>query len=184
VLFHDTTIDGVHVVELETIEDERGFFARAFCVDEFAAKGVAFEVVQANLSRNLRAGTVRGLHYQSELAPEAKLFRCIRGETFNVAVDVRPRSRTYGKWFGVRLSADNRLALLLPPLCAAGYQALTDDAEVLYLASAAHTPEAERGLRHDDPALAIDWPLPVSLVSAKDTAWPPFDPGPDRAMSE
>jgi dTDP-4-dehydrorhamnose 3,5-epimerase len=172
VRFEPTPIDGVFVVDLEPLRDERGFFARAFCVDELEARGLAAEVVQANLSANVQAGTVRGLHYQSSLAPEAKFFRCIRGETFNVAVDLREGSPTYAAWFGVHLSADNRRALYVPPLCAAGYQAQTDDAEVLYLASARYTPEAERGRRHDDPAFGIAWPLAPTLVSEKDRSWP------------
>jgi dTDP-4-dehydrorhamnose 3,5-epimerase len=172
VRFVATPLDGVFVVELEPHADERGFFARAFCAAELDEQGLVSTVAQANLSYNVRAGTTRGLHYQDESAPEAKFFRCIRGETFNVAVDVRPGSPTFRRWFGTTLSAENRTALYLPPLCAAGYQALTDGAEVVYLTSAAYAPEAERGIRADDPLLGIEWPLAPSIRSEKDRAWP------------
>lgn len=170
--FVATSLQGVFVVDLEPHADERGFFARAFCAEEFAAHDLPSAVVQANLSYNVRAGTTRGLHYQDASAPEAKFFRCIAGETFNVAVDLRPGSPTYHRWFGTILSAANRRALYLPPLCAAGYQALTDGAEVLYLTSAAYTPSAERGIRADDPLLGIEWPLEPAIRSDKDRAWP------------
>lgn len=170
--FVATPLDGVFVVELEQHADERGFFARAFCAHEFAEHGLASTFVQANLSHNLLAGTTRGLHYQDESAPEAKFFRCTQGETFNVAVDVRRGSETFGRWFGTTLSAANHRALYIPPLCAAGYQALTDGAEVIYLASATYAPESERGIRADDPSLGIEWPLAPVARSDKDRAWP------------
>jgi dTDP-4-dehydrorhamnose 3,5-epimerase len=175
VRFVATPLEGVFVVELERHADERGFFARAFCSDEFAAHGLVSTFEQANLSYNELAGTTRGLHYQAESAPEAKFFRCIAGETFNVAVDMRPESPTHGRWFGTTLSSSNRHALYIPPVCAAGYQALSDGAELLYLASAPYTPEAERGLRVDDPRLAIDWLLPHTVQSEKDRSWPLLD---------
>lgn len=170
--FVDTSLPGVVVVELEPRGDERGFFARGFCAREFAQHGLVPDVVQANLAANTHAGTTRGLHYQDDSAPEAKFFRCTRGETFNVAVDAREESPTFGQWFGVHLSADNRRALYIPPVFAAGYQALTDGAEVLYTVSCRYVPAAERGLRHDDPAIGIDWPMQPTVVSEKDRAWP------------
>ena len=169
--FEETAIAGVFVVDLEPRTDERGFFARAFCAREFAEHGLVPDVVQANLALSTQAGTTRGLHYQTALAPEAKFFRCINGETFNVAVDAREGSRTFGRWVGVHLSAANRRALFIPPLCAAGYQTLTDEAEVFYSISGYYAPEAERGLRLDDPAIGIDWPLTPTVVSNKDRAW-------------
>lgn len=169
--FAETRIPGVFVVELEPRGDDRGFFARAFCADEFAAHGLVGEVVQMNVATNTHAGTTRGLHYQDDSAPEAKVFRCVRGETFNVAVDARKGSPTFGDWFGVHLSADNRLGLYIPPLFAAGYQALTDGAEVLYTVSSAYEPAAERGLRQDDPAIGIVWPMERTVVSDKDRGW-------------
>lgn len=171
-IFRETSVPGVVVVELKPYTDERGFFARAFCAREFAEHGLVPDVVQANLSFNHRAGTTRGLHFQAASHPEAKFFRCLRGETFNVAVDMREGSPTFGRWTGVVLSAENRYGLYIPPVCAAGYQALTDGAEVLYTVSGLYAPEAERGLRYDDPALGIEWPLEPSIVSEKDRGWP------------
>jgi dTDP-4-dehydrorhamnose 3,5-epimerase len=175
-LFQSTELDGVMLVDLERRDDDRGFFARAFCVDEFAAQGLESHVAQANMSGNHRAGTTRGLHFQDATAPEAKFFRCIAGETFHVAVDARPDSPSFGSWVGARLSAAEHRALYIPPLFAAGYQALTDGAEVLYLCSTSYAPAAERGLRLDDPSIGIEWPLEPSIVSDKDRAWPLIDP--------
>jgi dTDP-4-dehydrorhamnose 3,5-epimerase len=170
-IFEETEIPDVFVVSLDPRADERGFFARAFCAREFSEHGLEPGVVQANLAYSVKAGTTRGLHYQASSHPEAKFFRCIRGETFNVAVDMREGSATYGRWTGVVLSADNRRALYVPPSCAAGYQTLTDDAEILYFVSGFYAPEAERGVRLDDPALGIEWPLEPTVVSEKDRQW-------------
>jgi dTDP-4-dehydrorhamnose 3,5-epimerase len=172
VRFEETPLEGVFVIHLEPHADERGFFARVFCAREFAEHGLVPDLVQANVAYSTRAGTTRGLHYQAPSHPEAKFFRTIRGETFNVAVDMREGSPTFGRWTGVVLSAENRRALYLPPVCAAGYQTLTDDAEVLYSVSSFYAPEAEQGVRHDDPALGIDWPLEPTVVSEKDRSWP------------
>ena len=171
-IFEETAIPGVFVVDLDPHGDKRGFFARAFCAQEFAEHGLVPHLVQANLAFSKKAGTTRGLHYQAASHPEAKFFRCIRGETFNVAVDVREGSPTFGRWTGVVLSAQNHRALYLPPVCAAGYQTLTDEAEVLYSVSGFYAPEAERGLRHDDPAIGIEWPRAPTIVSEKDRKWP------------
>jgi dTDP-4-dehydrorhamnose 3,5-epimerase len=170
--FEETSIAGVFVIDLEPHADERGFFARAFCAREFAEHGLISELVQANLANSARAGTTRGLHYQASSHPEAKFFRTIRGETFNVAVDMRDGSPTFRRWTGVILSAENRRALYIPPVCAAGYQTLTDDAEIFYSVSGFYAREAERGVRHDDPALGIRWPLEPTVVSTKDRSWP------------
>lgn len=170
-IFQETSIPGVFLVDLEPNADDRGFFARAFCAREFSGHGLVPDVAQANLSFNHRAGTTRGLHYQAASHPEAKFFRCIRGETFNVAVDMREGSPMFGRWTSAVLSAENRRGLYVPPVCAAGYQALTDGAEVLYSVSGFYAPEAERGLRHDDPALSIEWPLEPTIVSEKDRSW-------------
>jgi dTDP-4-dehydrorhamnose 3,5-epimerase len=172
--FTPTVVDGAFVVALEPHGDDRGSFARAFAVEEFAAHGIPMQVVHANLTHTRHRGTVRGLHYQVAPAREAKLFRCISGGIFQVAADVRRDSPTFGRWVGVELTAANRLALYAPEGCAAGAQALTDDAEALYLVSAAYSPEHERGLRWDDPTFAIAWPLPAAHISDKDLAWPPF----------
>ncbi len=172
--FTQTALPGAYVIDLEPFGDDRGFFARAFCVREFEERGLQAHVEQCNLSFNHRAGTLRGMHYQVPPATEAKLVRCVRGAIHDVIVDLRPGSDTYGEHVGVELSADDRRALYVPPLFAHGYQALTDGAEVLYQVSRAYSPEHERGLRHDDPALGIRWPLPVTVISQKDASWPLF----------
>jgi dTDP-4-dehydrorhamnose 3,5-epimerase len=174
--FHEAPLSGAAVIEIETHEDDRGFFARAFCQREFEEHGLGPTVAQANLAFNHKRGTLRGMHYQLPPAAEAKLIRCIRGAVYDVIVDLRLDSPTYLHHFGVELSADNRRALYVPELFAHGYQTLADDTEVLYQVSEFYTPGQERGLRHDDPLLAIDWPLPVSVISPKDAAWPHMEP--------
>jgi dTDP-4-dehydrorhamnose 3,5-epimerase len=174
--FIETNCPGAWILELEEIGDDRGFFARTFCRDELRAHGLLDITAQCNLSFNNRAGTLRGMHYQLPPAAEAKLIRCTRGAIHDVIVDLRPSSDTYLQHVGVELSADNRRALYVPQLFAHGYQALTDDAEVFYQVTEFYTPGCERGIRHDDPALGLTWPLPVSVVSGKDAGWPDFDP--------
>lgn len=165
-------LPGPVLVELQPREDERGFFARTFSRQEFAEAGLEAAVEQCNLSFNHVAGTLRGMHYQVEPALEAKLVRCTRGAVFDVAVDMRPDSTTYLRHVAVELSADDRRALYVPPLFAHGYQTLTDGCELSYSVSSAYLPSAERGLRYDDPALDVPWPLPVSVISDKDRSWP------------
>jgi dTDP-4-dehydrorhamnose 3,5-epimerase len=172
--FTPLPVQGAFVVDLERREDHRGFFARIFCVNEFKAHGLVADIVQINMSFNHKAGTVRGLHYQIEPAPEAKFIRCVHGAVFDVMVDLRPDSPTYLRWCGVELTDENRRAVFVPPLCLHGYQALTDGATVIYSASAPYTPSAERGFRPDDPAFAIQWPLPIGELSEKEKAWPLF----------
>ncbi|MFN8081049.1 MAG: dTDP-4-dehydrorhamnose 3,5-epimerase [Kineosporiaceae bacterium] len=175
--FTPTALDGPVLVELDVRSDDRGFFARAFCRQEFTDAGLVPPVEQANLSLNHRAGTVRGMHHQLDPAPEAKLVRCIRGAIVDVALDVREGSPTRWQHVMVELSAANRLAFYVPPYFAHGYQTLVDDTEVLYQVSAPYAPDAERGLRPDDPALGIAWPLPFSLISDKDRSWPLLESG-------
>jgi dTDP-4-dehydrorhamnose 3,5-epimerase len=173
VIFTETAIAGVYVVELEPRRDDRGFFARAFCADEFAAHGLETHWVQANVGHSERAGTIRGLHYQVPPHAEAKLVRCTAGAVFDVAVDLREGSPTYLQWYGTELSAGNGRMLYLPKGVAHGYQSLTDDAEAYYLVTAAYAPAAERGLRWDDPDLDIAWPLfDAPILSDKDAGWP------------
>lgn len=167
-----TAIEGPAIVSLEELSDDRGFFARAFCAEEFADAGLEPVVTQANLSFNHRAGTLRGMHYQLPEAPEAKFIRCIRGALVDVIVDVREGSPTYLQHVSVELSAENRLALYVPPSFAHGYLTLTDNCEAIYQMSWPYTPGMERGMRHDDPALGITWPRPVEVISAKDASWP------------
>jgi dTDP-4-dehydrorhamnose 3,5-epimerase len=175
-IFHPTAVAGAFVIELVVLEDDRGFFARAFCEKEFAGQGIAMHTAQVNLSHNHHKGTLRGLHYQVEPSPEKKFVRCIRGAIWDVIIDMRPDSPTYLRHFGVELSAANRRALFVPEGCAHGYQALEDGAEVLYCVSASHSPAHERGIRHDDPRFGIQWPLPVTCISQKDRSWPDFQP--------
>ena len=156
---------------------------RAWCIEEFGAHGISFVPLQGNMGLSGRAGTVRGLHYQVAPAEEAKLVRCTRGSVFDVLVDLRPGSSTYGLWFGATLSADNGRMLYVPPMCAHGYQTLEDGAEILYLTSAMYSPEAVRGLRFDDPTVGIEWPLPAQAVSEQDLRWPVLEPPLNRARS-
>lgn len=168
----ETILAGAYLVELDKHEDERGFFARAYCQKEFAAAGINSEIVQANYSRNTYAGTLRGMHYQVDPAPETKFVRCVRGSIQDVIVDLREHSPTYQQHLSFELSAENGRALFVPASCAHGFQTLEDNADVLYLVSGFYTPACERGLRHDDPALSIDWPMPVAHISEKDSQWP------------
>jgi dTDP-4-dehydrorhamnose 3,5-epimerase len=171
--FTETKIPGVFVIELEKREDSRGYFARAWCQREFEAHGLP-NFVQTNMSLCKQKGTVRGLHYQVAPHGEAKYMRCIRGAIFDVVVDIRPDSPTYKKWFGVELTAENRKAIFVPEGLPHAYQALTDDAEVIYSSSCFYTPGAERGIRWNDSAFNIEWPIREAIVSEKDAKWADF----------
>ena len=171
-IFHETKLAGAYIVELDKKEDPRGCFARAFCAEELRRHGVDFQVVQANISHNHQKGTLRGMHYQALPAREPKFIRCIRGAVWDVIVDMRPGSPTYLQYFGVELSADNGRAIYVPDMLAHGNQALTDGAELLYLMGGCYSPDHACGLRHDDPAIGIEWPLPVSAIHEKDCGWP------------
>jgi dTDP-4-dehydrorhamnose 3,5-epimerase len=173
-IFSETPLEGAFVIDLERREDGRGFFARSFCMLEFEEHGLERFTAQCNLSYNHRAGTLRGMHYQLPPAAEAKLIRCTRGAIYDVIIDLRSKSPTYLRHFGVRLDDDDRRALYVPPLFAHGYQALTDGAEVSYQVSEFHAPGQERGLRYDDPVFRIEWPLEVTAISEKDNSWAPF----------
>lgn len=169
-----TPLAGVVVVDLERQEDDRGFFARAFDRTQFAAAGLMQQVEQVNVSSNVRAGTLRGMHWQVAPAAEAKLVRCTRGAVLDQVVDVRPGSPTYLESFAIELTAGNRTALHVPPLVAHGFQTLVDETELTYLMSETYAPGTDRGMRYDDPALGLSWPLPVTALSARDAAWPPL----------
>jgi dTDP-4-dehydrorhamnose 3,5-epimerase len=169
--FEATPLSGAFVVSLQRIEDERGSFARSYCAREFAAQGLEPLAAQCNLSSNVRRGTLRGMHYQAEPHQEAKLVRCTRGALWDVIVDLRPGSPTYRRWHGVELSAANALALYVPRGFAHGFQTLLDDTEVFYQMSEFHHAELARGLRWDDPAIGIRWPLPQPLLSPRDRAF-------------
>lgn len=173
-IFQSTDIDGAWFVDVEPIEDERGFFARAWCQREFAQRGAAPSFVQANLASTRRRGTLRGLHFQAPPHWEAKFVRCVRGAAFVVAVDLRPESPSYLRWAGAELSADNRRGLYVPTGCAQGYQTLEDDTEMFYQMSQFYAPGMARGVRYDDPAFAIEWPLEPSVMSDADRNWPVY----------
>ncbi|PAX06409.1 dTDP-4-dehydrorhamnose 3,5-epimerase [Sphingomonas lenta] len=170
--FLPTELTDAWIVELEPRGDERGSFARSFSRDEFGERGLVGDYLQANVSASRRKGTVRGLHFQRAPHTEAKLVRCVRGAILDVIVDLRGGSPTYLRHEGFELSAGNGRQLYVPPGFAHGFQSLTDDVEITYLVSAAYAPEAEGGVRYDDPMLGIDWPLPVTVVSNKDASWP------------
>lgn len=173
--FTELDVAGAYRVELEPHADERGFFARAWCATELADHGLEGHISQMNISTNHRRGTIRGLHVQLPPHGEAKFFRCIAGRSFHVVVDVRPDSPTYGRWAGVELAADRFDALYVPPYCAKGYQALEDGTAVMYGVSSPYTPGAETGLRYDDPAFGIEWPIADGVVvSDKDISWPDY----------
>jgi dTDP-4-dehydrorhamnose 3,5-epimerase len=160
------------LVELDLKDDERGFFARSFCREEFLAHGLKAAVSQCNVSWNRTKGTLRGLHYQASPHEEAKLVRCTRGAIWDVIVDVRRESDNYLRWYAAELTAENRHALYIPEGFAHGFQTLLDDSEVLYYMSDAYHPEAARGLRWNDPKLAIHWPLARPILSARDASYP------------
>ena len=170
--FTETSIGGAWVIEPSPHEDERGRFLRAWCAREFAEHNVNFSPVQANMGFSVQRGTIRGMHYQEAPALEAKLVRCTRGAMFDVVLDLRPGSPTYGQWYGVELTPQNGRMLYVPEHCGHGYQTLEDNTEMFYMTSAFYTPGAARGARFDDPAFGIAWPLPASVVSEQDRNWP------------
>jgi dTDP-4-dehydrorhamnose 3,5-epimerase len=181
--FAKTSVDGAMVIDPAPYADSRGRFMRAWCLKEFADQGMAFEPVQANMGLSTKRGTVRGMHFQEAPAREAKLVRCTRGAIFDVVLDLRPESSSYGAWYGVVLSGDNGRMLYLPEGCAHGYQTLEADTEMHYMTSAFYAPAAVRGVRFDDPAFGIVWPLEVTEISEQDRNWPPAIPVPSHVAS-
>lgn len=171
-LFRQTDIEDVWIVDLEPIEDERGWFARTHCAETFASRGLTASFAQCSASYNRRRGTLRGLHFQAFPAEEAKLVRCVRGALFDVAVDLRSESRTYGQWVSVELTADNRRAVLIPEGFAHGFQTLADDTELFYQISVPYQPELSRGVAWNDPALDIPWPIDQPIMSERDRSLP------------
>ena len=169
--FLPTGLEGAWVVQLQPHKDERGFFARTFCAEEFAAHGLVKTFVQCNTSWNPRSGTVRGLHYQLSPSSEVKLVRCIAGAIFDVIVDLRPASPTYLQSYSAELTADNRSALYIPEMFAHGFQTLEEGTEVFYQMSQFYAPKLARGIRYDDPKIGIKWPLPVTSISDLDLNW-------------
>jgi dTDP-4-dehydrorhamnose 3,5-epimerase len=173
-ILRETRIGSVWVVEPDKLEDERGFFARTWDPVEFAERGLNPKLAQCSLSYNRAAGTLRGLHYQAAPHEEAKLVRCTAGAIFDVALDLRLGSPTLGEWFGIELTAANRLALYVPEGCAHGFVTLDDDSEVQYQISERYVPEAARGVRWDDRAFGISWPRNVVVINERDRSYPDF----------
>jgi dTDP-4-dehydrorhamnose 3,5-epimerase len=171
-IFRETRLSGAYVIELELQQDARGFFARTWCRREFEDHGLRSEVVQTSVSLTRRKGSVRGMHYQAEPYGEAKLLRCTRGGIHDVIIDLRRDSPTRGEWIAEELTGDNHRMLYVPEGFAHGFQTLTDDAEVTYHMMEFYTPSAARGVRYDDPAFGIEWPLPVTEITDKDRRWP------------
>ena len=172
--FNQTELCGAWLIEPVPARDERGFFARTFCAQEFSEHGLTTRFVQHNISSSAVRGTLRGMHFQRAPHSEVKVVSCLKGAIWDVIIDLRPESPSYRRWQGFELSTDNRLQLYVPEGFAHGFQTLCDDVEVGYLISAFYAPTAASGLRHDDPAFAINWPLPVSVISEKDRTWPDF----------
>jgi dTDP-4-dehydrorhamnose 3,5-epimerase len=171
-----TPLKGVYLIDLEKKEDERGFFARAFCKEEFTQQGLEGNFIQMNNSFSPHKGTLRGLHYQLPPKAEIKLVRCVRGSFYDVVLDLRLNSVTFGKAFGKTLSADNRLMMYVPKGCAHGFLTLEEDSEVLYLNTEVYSKELERGIRWNDPRFAISWPFEPVVISDKDRNHPNFNP--------
>lgn len=171
-IFTETPLSGAYLIDIEPKRDERGFFSRVWCAGELSQLGLDTRVAQINIGWNERAGTVRGLHYQKSPFAEVKIVRCLAGAIYDVIVDLRPHSPTFGQWFGVELSAENHRAIYVPEGFAQGYQALCDGAEMSYSTTKTFAPAHATGVRYDDPALAITWPLPIGMVSDPDKNWP------------
>jgi dTDP-4-dehydrorhamnose 3,5-epimerase len=172
VKYHETSLAGAFVIEPERIEDDRGYFARTFCEEEFGKHGLNPRVTQCSVSQNRRRGTLRGLHFQKAPAEEAKVVRCARGAIFDVVVDLRAGSPTFGRWFAETLSELNGWMMYVPEGCAHGFQALSDGVEVAYQMSTTYRPDLSVGIRWNDPVLGIAWPLPDPILSDRDRALP------------
>jgi dTDP-4-dehydrorhamnose 3,5-epimerase len=181
--FQHTALGQVLVIDIEPIEDARGFFARGWCQREFFGHSISAIFVQENIGFSASAGTIRGLHFQRAPFEEAKLVRCTAGAAWDVAVDLRPGSPTYLSWFGVELRSELRNMLYVPEGCAHGYLTLADDTEVRYLTSRYYEPESVAGIRYDDEQIGIAWPQDVAVVSEQDRSWPLLDPASDQGLA-
>lgn len=173
-LFAETKLKGAFVIEIKKLEDNRGFFGRSWCANEMAEHGLKSDIKQVNNSLSLKKGTIRGMHYQNDPYQETKLVRCTKGAIFDVIIDLRPHSPTYKQWIGVELNADNRKMLYVPEDFAHGFITLEDNCEVNYLVTQFYTPGAESGIRWDDPAFGIEWPIQPTIVSEKDQTHPNY----------
>ncbi len=174
--FSPTRVIGAFIIDPDRRADERGFFARSWCRDEFAEHGLDPRLVQCNISFNHKTGTLRGMHYQHPPHAETKLVRCTAGAVFDVAMDIRRDSASFGKWVGVELTADNRRMLYIPEGCAHGYLTLADNCEVFYQVSASYAPDAADGVRWNDPAFDVEWPIEPSVMHPRDREYPDFAP--------
>jgi len=174
-IFRETKLKGSFIIEVRKIADERGFFGRSWCKKEFIAQKLSVEMAQANIAFSFKKGTLRGMHYQQEPFAEAKLVRCTRGAAYDVILDLRPDSPTYRQWIGTELTQDNYHMIYAPEGFAHGYLTLEDNTEMSYSVSQFYAPEAERGIRYDDPAFGIAWPADIRVVSDKDKGWPNYD---------
>ena len=175
-IFRETELNGAFLIEPERLEDNRGFFARAWCRKEFMAHGLTGALVQSNISFNKRTGTLRGMHFQTAPYEEAKLVRCTMGAVYDVIIDLRPDSSTFLRWIAAELTAENRKMLYIPENFAHGYQTLADNTEVFYQVSQFYSPGSEQGLRYNDPTFGIKWPMDVQVISHKDRSWPDYRP--------
>lgn len=169
-------LTGAFLIDLEKRGDDRGFFARFFCENEFAQHGLVTRFVQINNSLTSKKGTLRGMHYQLPPAAEVKVVRCTRGALYDVILDLRPHSQTFGRWFGEELTAENRRMMYVPEGFGHGFVTLEPDTEAIYLVSAPYSPAAERGIRYDDPKFGMRWPLTPTEISDKDRSWPDYSP--------
>lgn len=172
--FTATDIEGVCILETEPVADDRGDFARSYCVEEFRMAGINFTPIQTNISRNTARGTLRGMHFQANPSPDPKIVRCTRGRIFDVAVDLRPQSKTFCRWVSTELTPDRQNALYIPAGCAHGFITLEADSDVHYLMGAGYVAELGRGVRWNDPAFGIEWPIPPLAISPRDAGYPDF----------
>jgi dTDP-4-dehydrorhamnose 3,5-epimerase len=173
-IFSETELQGAFLIELEKISDERGFFARTYCQSEFRRHGLDTEIVQCNMSLSKRKGTLRGMHFQDAPYKEAKLVSCVKGSIYDVIIDLRPSSSTYCRWFSAELNDENNKMLYVPEGFAHGFQAMEDNAVVFYQMSEFYHPECSNGVRWDDPAFGIEWPIANPILSERDRCYPDF----------
>ncbi len=175
-IFTETQLKGLYIIEPERLADERGFFARTWCQKELASHGLENRLVQCSISYNPKKGTLRGMHFQTSPWEEVKIVRCTSGEIYDVVIDLRPDSPTFKKWFGLNLSQEERNMLYIPKGFAHGFMTLSDEVEVFYQMSEFYSPDHSGGLRWNDPAFGIRWPMAVQLISERDNTYPDFEP--------
>lgn len=173
-IFNKIPLEGAMIIEMEKIEDNRGYFARCYCNKEFSKMGLESSIKQCNLSENYKKGTIRGMHYQSQSFAEDKIVRCCRGAVYDVIVDLRKSSSTYLNWYGVELSEENQKMMYAPKGVAHGFQVLEDNSTLFYMITEYYNPKAGRGVRWNDPAFNIKWPLEVTEISDKDKSYPDY----------